>query len=63
MNNINLIRCNHGHKINKDNIFRIIKHYEILTKNKLSLSEKDYISDRSDGNHGFRRHAGDSALS
>lgn len=45
MDNINLIRCNHGHKINKDNIFRIIKHYEILTKNELSLSEKDYISE------------------
>ncbi len=40
----NLVKCRYGFKINKDNVFRVIKNYEIKTKNYLSLEEKDYIS-------------------
>ena len=41
----NLIRCNYGFKLSKVNIPRVIKHYEIKTKEELISSEKDYIID------------------
>ena len=44
MNN-NLIKCRYGFKINKDNVFRVIKHYEIITHHHLDLDTKDYLSD------------------
>lgn len=40
-----LIRCSYGFKLSKTNIPRLINHYEIKTKKKLSSTEKDYIVD------------------
>lgn len=38
-----LIKCNYHFKLNKKNIQRVVKHYEIKTKQKLNSDEKDYI--------------------
>ena len=40
----NLIKCKYGFKINKENVFRVIKNYEIKTHTHLDLEDKDYIS-------------------
>jgi hypothetical protein len=40
----NLVKCRYGFKINDDNVFRVIKNYEIKTHNKLLLEQKDYIA-------------------
>jgi len=38
-----LIRCNYHFKLNKKSLPRVIKHYEIIKKQELDLSLKDYI--------------------
>ena len=44
-----LLKCNYGFKLNKKSIPRVIKNYEIRTKNKLDLSDRDYVSSLLDG--------------
>ncbi len=43
-NKYNLIKCRFGFKIRKENVFRVIKNYEIKTHNYLEINAKDYIS-------------------
>ena len=44
MDKYNLVKCRYGFKINNDNVFRVIKNYEMKTHNHLDLDDKDYIS-------------------
>ena len=43
-NKCNLVKCRYGFKINNENVFRVIKNYELKTHNYLDLNTKDYIS-------------------
>lgn len=38
-----LLKCNYGFKLNKKSIPRVIKNYEVRSKNKLDLSDRDYV--------------------
>ncbi|MBR1377308.1 MAG: PHP domain-containing protein [Bacilli bacterium] len=42
--NYNLVKCNYGHKVNIQDAYRIIRHYEILNKIKLSNNDKELIA-------------------